>query len=123
MLEQRALVEREVRRPDHRDRVGARLGGVRREGDGVRGRLGAAVGGYLQASRGGRDEGLEHPPPLVDAEEDPLAGRPQGEQAVEPGVGEELDVRRNGFLVETVVRERRDGGGQRTSQHAATLRG
>ena len=62
-----------------------------------------------------------HAPPLVDAEEDPLAGRPQREQAVEPGVREELDVRRNGFLVETVACERRHGGGQGTSEHVPTL--
>ena len=121
VLEQRALVELEVRRPDHGDRVGARLRGVRRERDGVRGRLRAAVRGYLQPARRGRDEGLEHAPPLVDAEEDPLAGRPEREQAVEPGRGEEVDVRRNASSSSAVARERRHGGGESTSQHAATL--
>ena len=49
-------VEREVRRRDHGDRVGADLGGVLGELDGVGGRLRAAVHGDLEPS-GGRRRG------------------------------------------------------------------
>ena len=59
MLEQRTLVELEVRRRDHRDGVGARLRCVRRERDRVGGRLCAAVSGDLQSPGRGRDEGLD----------------------------------------------------------------
>jgi hypothetical protein len=46
--EQRVVVEREVRRRDHRDRLCARLRRVRRERDGVGRRLRAAVRKYGQ---------------------------------------------------------------------------
>ena len=65
---------------------------MRRERDGVRRRLGAAVRRDLQASAGRREEELERPLPLLDAEQEPFARRPQREQAVEPAPGEEVDV-------------------------------
>ena len=123
MLQERALVELEVRRADHRDRVGTRLGSVRSERDGVGGGLGAAVDGDLKTGRRRRDEELECALPLLGAEQEALAGRAEGEQPVEPGRGEKVDVRGERVLVEIVAVERRHGGGQSSSEHAPTLTG
>ena len=100
VVEQRPLVELEVRRPDHRDRSGSRLGRVRRERDGVRGRLGAAMRGDLEPSGGGRDEELERSHALLRPKQQPLPGRAESEQPVEPTCGEEVDVGPEGVLVE-----------------------
>ena len=67
-------------------RVGGELDGVGRG-------LGAGVDRHLKPASPGLDEALGDPLPLVDGEQDPLAGRPEGEDAVEPTRrGEEVDV-------------------------------
>ena len=121
VLEQRPLVEREVRRPDHRDRVDAGLGCVRRERDRVRRRLGAAVCGDLQPSRRGLEEELDHPSPLAESKSSPSPVVPRASRPSMPELGEEVDVRPEGALVDLVPVERRDCGGQRSVQHRPTL--
>ena len=110
-----ARVELEVRRPDHGDGVGARLGGVRGERDRVGRRLGAAVRGDERAARDRLEPELEPAPALVRGEQDRLAVRAEGEHAVEPGADEEVRVRPERLLVEPcrVVAQRRRGGGDR----------
>ena len=83
VLEQGTLVELEVRRPDHGDRVHACPRGMRGELDRVGGRLRAAVGRDLQPPGGRGDERLDDSPPLVGPEEQPFSGGPEREQAVE----------------------------------------
>ncbi len=121
MREQLLRVEREVRRCDHRHRVRARFRGMGGQLDRVRGRLRAAVHRDLQPTRRGRDVELRHALALIEPEEHALAGRAEREQPVEAVAGEEVDVRREGVLVEdrAARRERRHGGGDGTSQHAA----
>ena len=69
------------------------VGGVSGELDGVGRRLGACVDRDLEPASPCLDEALGDPLALVDGEEDPLAGRPQGEDAVEPArCREEVDV-------------------------------
>ena len=123
VIEQRALVELEVRRPDHRDGVDARLSRMRREHDRVGGRLGAAVCSDLQAAPRGGQEELDRPLSLLDAEQEPFAGRPEREQAVEPARREKVDVRAERRLVEPVAVERRHRRRKSSAQHAATLLG
>ena len=119
MLELRRVVEREIGRRDHRDRVGADLGGVGGQRDGVSGRLGAGVDGDLEATGGGLEEELGRALPFSDREQDPLAVRAEREQAVQPAGGEEVGDRAEAVLVEgrTAVRERRDRGGEGSLQH------
>src|SRR5207342_1942840 len=81
-----------------------------------------AVRHDLQASPRSLQEELERPFPLLDPEQEPLARRPQSQQAVEPAPGEEVDVGAEGGLVDPVAVERRHGRGQGTTQHGATLR-
>ncbi len=121
MVEQRPLVELEVRRPDHRDRVDSGCGGVLDQRQRVGGGLRPAMGRDLETARRGRDEELERAPPLVLVEEQSFARRPEGQEAVDPGRSEEVDVRAEGVLVETIVREWSHGGGKSTSEHDATL--
>jgi methylglutaconyl-CoA hydratase len=92
--------------------------------DGVGRRLGACVDRDLKPASPCLDEALGDPLALVDGEEDPLAGRPEGEDAVEPTrPGKEIDVRPDGVFVErgAAVTERRDHRGKRASEHGATL--
>ena len=108
------LVVGEVRRADDRDCVGATVGGVSGELDGVGRRLGACVDRDLKPASPCLDEALGDPLALVDGEEDPLAGRPQGEDAVEPTRRrKEVDVGPDGVFVErgAAVTERRDRRG------------
>ena len=121
VLHERALVQLEVRRPDHGDRVRPGLGRVRRERHRVGRRLRAAMDGDLEPAGGGTQEELERAPPLVGREEDPLAGRAEREDPVQPAVGEEAEVRGERGLVEAAVAQRRHGGGERSAQHGATL--
>ena len=102
----RLRVELEVRRPDHRDRVGARLRGVRRERHRVGGRLGAAVRGDESPPRDALEPELEPALPLVDREQHRLAVRPEREDAVEAGADEEVGVRAERVLVEAARRSR-----------------
>ena len=119
MLDQGALVELEVRRADHRDRVRAGLGRVGGEHDGVGRRLRAAVHRDLESSRRGSHVELERAPALLDREEDPLARRPEREDAVEPARGQEADVRTERLLVQAPVPQRGDGGCQRSAKHGS----
>ena len=113
-------IELEVGRADHGDSRDAGLGRVRREVERVDGRLRAAVRDDRQRPC---EEELEHALPLGDGEQDPLAGRPEREDPVEPARGQVLDIRREGTLVERLpaVAQRRHSGGERTFQHAANL--
>ena len=122
MVEQGALVELEVGRADDGDGVDARLGRVGGERDRIDRRLGAAVRRNLQPASGRLEEELECTLPLVDPEEQPFAGRPEGEQPVDASGGEEVDVGSECALVQPVAVERRHGRGQGTTQHEATLR-
>ena len=112
----RSLVELEVRRADDDDGIGAHLGGVRRERDRVRRRLRTAVHGHLEPSIGRLQEEVRCAAPLLDAEQDPLAGSSEREDPVEPRADEEVHERREGVLVEraALIAERRHRRRQRT---------
>jgi methylglutaconyl-CoA hydratase len=124
VLEERLGIEPEVRRPDHRDAVDPCGRGVLRERHCVRGRLGSAVNGDLQAPPGRGDEELGHTLSLLDREQDPFSRRPQGEDAVETAVGEEVEVRAEGILVQggAVLPERSQCRGERALDHRANLK-
>ena len=79
----RPLVELEVRRADDDDGVGADLRRVRSERDRVGRRLRAAVDGDLEALVRRLEEEIGDAAALLDAQEDPLAGSPEREDAVE----------------------------------------
>jgi hypothetical protein len=81
------------------------------------------VDGHLEAVFGSVQEELRGPPSLVEPQEDSFARCPEGEDPVEPPGDEVLDVRRERVLVErlSALAERRDRGGERSFQHAATL--
>ena len=117
----RLRVELEVRRPDHRDGVGARLRRVRRERDRVRGRLRSAVSGHEHPVANGLDPERQAAAPLVDREQYGLAVRPECEHSVEPGAHEEVRVRPERRLVEPrgAVVERRRRSGDRPVQAGA----
>ena len=87
MLNQLVGVEREVRRRDHRDPGRARLCRMR----GQRARL----GGGLRAA-------MHDDPQRAGCEQDPLAGRAEHQQPVEPAGGVEVQERRDRILVEPV---------------------
>ena len=112
------LVEPEVRRPDDDDRVGADLGGVRRERDGLRSRLRAALDGHLQPAVGGLQEEVGDATPLASSRQDPLPGRPERQDPVEPGGDEEVDERLERVLVELAARvaKRRHRRGERAAK-------
>ncbi len=115
-------VEGEVRRRDHGHRVGAGLGRVLGELDGVGGRLRAAVDGDLEPPGGRREEELGGALPLGDVEEDALARRAEGEDPVDSVTGEKVEVRPECVRVEVAASgERREGGGDRSSQHCDAL--
>ena len=107
---QRRIVQREVRRRDHRHRVRADLPRVRRQGH--------RVSRGLRAGMNDEDAGqrvavpLGDPPALVEAEEHALAGGATGKHAVRPVGLEEGGVRRDGRAVDldSALGERRDGG-------------
>src|SRR5262249_11605542 len=122
MRQQRVVVEREVRRGDHRPpRPAARRPGLgaRR---GLRRRLRAPGDGHRQRPF---EEELRRPPPLRRGEQDPLARRPEREHAVQPGCGQEVEVGPEGLLVQSgaLFAEWRDGCRERSAQpRGATLR-
>ena len=117
------LVELEVRRADDDHGVGSHLGRVHGERHGVRSRLSPAVNGDLQALVGRLQEEIGHLATLLDAQEDPFAGRPEREDAVEARLDEEVDERPERVVVDrgAVLAERRDRGGERSTQHGVTL--
>ena len=104
MVEQRPLVELEVRRADHCDRIGSGAGGVLDQRQRVGGGLRPAVGRDLETARRGLDEELERTLPLVGVEEQPFPRRPESKEAVDSGRSEEVDVRAEGVLVERCPR-------------------
>ncbi len=124
VLEERLGIEPEVGRPDHGDSVGPGSRGVLRERDRVRGRLSSAMNGDPQATPGRREEELGHTLSLLDGEQDPLPGRPEGQDAVETPVGEEVEVRAEGILVQgrSVLPERSQRSGERALDHRANLK-
>ena len=81
VLEQRPVVEREVRGCDHRYTDGAGLGRVRRQRGGVRRRLGAAVG-HDREPAGGREIRLQRATALGRREQHALARGAAHERAV-----------------------------------------
>ena len=115
------VVERVVRRRDHCHPHGAGAGGVLSERDRLGGGLRAAVDDDRQRPV---EEELGCPSALGCGEQDPLAGRAQREDSVEPAGLEKLEVRPEGLLVQSgsLVAERRDGSRERSAQHATTLR-
>ena len=66
-----------------------------------------------QASVRRLDEQLSRAHPLLDGKQEPLAGRAEGEQAVDAACGEEIDVGPEGHFVERLpgVAERRESSG------------
>ena len=114
----RALVELEVRRPDDDDRVGADLGRVRSEGDGVGGRLRPAVDGDAKPSIGRLQEEIGHVSTLLDPQQDPLARRAERKDAVEPRSDEEVGQRLERCLVDlgSVLAQRRHRCRERTPE-------
>ena len=123
MLEQSVRVELEVRGRDYRDGIRARCSGVLSESHRVGGGLGPAVNRDRELPAAGFEEEVADAPPLLEPEQNPLTGRPHGENAVEPAGGQEIDER-----AETVLVERRpafaEGGRsrcQRALDHPATL--
>ena len=113
MLELRGLVESEVRRGDHGDRVRAGLGGVGGEGNGVGGRLRSGVDGDLETPGARLEKELDRAFSLRDREQDSLAVRAEGEQAVEAAGMEEVRDAAESVLVDgcAAVAKRRDRGG------------
>ena len=110
MRRERLVVEREVRRRNDRDRIGLELGRVGRQCNGVGGRLGSRMddqrAAQCDAERTGRAAAL------LEAQQDPLAGRAAGEDAIGAVRLEERHVWRHGLLVElrATIAQRRDGG-------------
>ena len=89
---------------------------MRGEPYGVRRRLRPAVDGDGEPPGAGLEEVLRDARPLGVREQDPLPRRAEGEQAVEAGAGEEVDVRADSVLVDAgaAVRERRECCGERS---------
>jgi hypothetical protein len=67
----------------------------------------------LQPAGGGLDVELRRAAPLLDREQEALAGRPERQEAVHPARREEIDVRADRDLVErfAAVSQRRQGCG------------
>jgi methylglutaconyl-CoA hydratase len=122
--EQRPVVECEVRRADHGDRVGAEVGGVRGELDSHSRRLGAAVNGDREFVRPSGQEELGCATALCLAQQNPLAGRAEREQPVETGGLEVRDKRVEGVFVEhfAATGERGHSGSESTSEHELHLK-
>ena len=117
--QERPLVESEVRRSDHGDRVGPEIGRVRGQLDRFARGLGAAVDGNRELIGPGRHEQLGRPSPLRRRQQNSLAGRPQREQPVEAAALEKRDERVEAVLVEDVAaaRQRRHGSCKHAFQH------
>src|SRR5439155_12408668 len=111
---QRPVVEREVRRADHRDGIGAEIGGMSSELDGLACRLGAAVDGDRELLRPSRQEELRGAAALRGAEQDSLPSRTEREQPVETAGLEERDERVEGVFVQqfAATGKRRDSGSE-----------
>jgi hypothetical protein len=99
VLEQRGVVQREVRRRDHRDGVGADLLGVGGQRHGVGGRLSAGVHRDREPLGPGPDEALRDSTAFVDREQHALARRPAHERPVNTAIGQEADERADRLLV------------------------
>jgi hypothetical protein len=78
---------------------------------------------HEQPTVGGLEKELRRTQALLQREEETLAGRPEGEQAVHPTSHEEVHVRRDRVLVEGLagIPERRQRRRQCSSQHGPTL--
>ena len=99
------------------------LRGVLGQRDRLRRRLRAAVDDHRQRRRSRKSSAARRR--SAADEQDPLAGRPEREDAVQPAGREKVDVRPKGLLVQSgaVVAEWRDGCRESSAQHrAATLR-
>jgi hypothetical protein len=123
VADQRVLVEGVIGRPDHGDGVGSGFGCVFREAHRVGSRLRAAVHRDLQPAMRGLEKQPRDAAPLLNREQDPLAGRPQRQDPVEPTGGQEVGVRRERVLVDGVapVAKRRQRGRENASEHGSTL--
>jgi len=106
-----------------RRRSTTRIGRVLDEGQGVSGRLRAAVHGHVEPPVARREEELRDPLPLRGREEDSLTGRSHGEDPVEPAGDEEVGQRLECLVVQgrPAVAERGHGGSECTLQHDTTL--
>ncbi len=100
-----SLVEGKVRRADDDDRVRADLGGVRGESDRLGGRLRTALDGDLQAVVRGLQEEIGDEAPLALLEEDSLTRGAERQDAVEPGLDEEVDERPERLVVQLATRK------------------
>ena len=118
MPEQLLVVQREIGWGDHGDRVGGRLERVRGQRHGVPRRLRPGVDRDLEPVGATGEEQVGHSPPFRDREQHPLAGRPTREHAVDAALREEDGQSIDSLLVQvqTAVRQRRDGGGDRSAQ-------
>ena len=114
MRELSLLVEAEVGRADHDDRVRSDLGGVDGQRHGLGSRLGAAVDGHEQPPVGGLEEEVRRPPSFLAREQDPLARGAERHDPVETRGDEEVDERPERVVVELAacVPKRRHGCGQ-----------
>jgi methylglutaconyl-CoA hydratase len=124
VLEESLGIEPEVRRADHGDSVDPESRRVLGERDRVCGRLSAAVNRDLQSPRGRREKELGHTLSFRDREQDPLTGRPEGQDAVQAPVSEEVDVRAEDVLVQggAVLPEGGQCRGERALDHRANLK-
>ena len=91
---------------------------------GLASRLGAAVNGNGELVRPGGDEELRGTAALRAAQQDPLAGRAEGEQAVEAGRLEKPDERVERVFVQQLAGsgERRHSGSESASKHEADFK-
>jgi hypothetical protein len=99
----RLLVQRVVRRPDHGDRVGTDLGRVSSKRHRLGGRLRPAVNGDVEPFARRFDEEGCGPLPLVRREQDPLAGRAQRQDPLQPAGAEVPDIRSERAFVERLA--------------------
>jgi methylglutaconyl-CoA hydratase len=120
---QGVLVQLEVGRRDDGDRVRPPRGRMRRERHCLCSRLRPAVHDDGEPAAARVDEEVAEQPPLLDPEQDPLAGRAHDQDAVEAAGGEELHQRADGRLVERrpIPAERRHSGRERALDHHANL--
>ena len=126
VVEELAGPEREVRRRDHRDGVGADLEGMGGEGDGVARGLRPGVDGDLEPLGPNGEERLRDVAAFLHREEDPFTRRAAREDAVDAAGHEELDQRGEGIGIEGArsILQGRDGSGDRSVQpagHRASL--
>ncbi len=111
-------IQREVRRRDHRDRVGAVLQRVGGERHRVTRRLRAGVDRHLEPVGTLRHEALGEPPALVRRQQDALAGGAGHQHAVDTACGPEREQRFDRVQVQrpSALAQRRDGGRDRPVQ-------